>query len=180
MERNLSKEDQQTPVVPSPHAQLKPANRTGLRIFSGEMYQLGSCEVTGQDWLLQGENYSTLVSLCQGIVDVAYRRPRSSGHVRHIHEIVCITTCSKVNTGNCLWTFFIKVLLNSPATFHHDIYSLVFRLMPSLCNTRPFAALLHYKQQKTGQRKEKEKGEGLRMRLHISQNYCTHTNFLLY
>ena len=95
VERKLSKEDQRTPV-PSPHAQLEPANRTGLRMFSDEMYKLGSCEVTGQDWLLQGENYSTLVSLCQGIVDVAYRRPRSSGHVRHMHEIVCITTCSKL------------------------------------------------------------------------------------
>lgn len=107
VERKLSKEDRQTPVAPSP-AQLKPANKTGLRMFSGEMYQLGSREVTGQDWLLQGENYSTLVSLCKGIVDVAYRLPRSSGHVRHMH-VVCITACSKVNTGNCLWTFFIKV-----------------------------------------------------------------------
>lgn len=83
VERKLSKEDQQTP-----HAQLKLANKTGLRMFSGEMYQLGSHEVTGQDWLLQGENYSTLVSLCQGIVDVAYHLPRSSGHVRHMHVVV--------------------------------------------------------------------------------------------
>ena len=103
VERKLSKEDQQIP-----HAQLKPANKTGLRMFSGEMYQLGSREVTGQDWLLQGENYSTLVSLCQGIVDVAHHLPRSSSRVRHMH-VVCITACSKVNTGNCLWTFFIKV-----------------------------------------------------------------------
>ena len=97
VERKLSKQDQQTTVdgaTPSQCARLKPTNGSDLKMLSGEMYQLGSRKVTGQDWLLQGENYSALVSLCQGIVDVAYHRPRRSGHVRHIH----VTACSKVNT----------------------------------------------------------------------------------
>ena len=97
VERKLSKQDQQTTVdgaTPSQCARLKPANSSDLRMLSGEMYQLGPREVTGQDWLLRGENYSALVSLCQGIVDVAYHRPRRSGHVRHIH----VTACSEVNT----------------------------------------------------------------------------------
>lgn len=88
VERKLSKQDQQTTVdgtTTSDCARLKPTNSSDLRMLSGEMYQLGSREVTGQDWLLQGENYPTLVSLCQGIVDVAYHRPWRSGYVRHMH-----------------------------------------------------------------------------------------------
>ena len=90
MERKLSKQDQQLQVTvddatPSDCARLKPTNNSDWRMLSGEMYQLGSREVTGQDWLLRGENYPTLVSLCQGIVDVAYHRPWRSGYVRHMH-----------------------------------------------------------------------------------------------
>ena len=92
MERKLSKQDQQTAVddtTPSHCAPLKPTNSSDVGMLSGEKYQLGSREVTGQDWLLRGENYSALVSLCQGIVDVA---PMRSGHVRHMH----VKACSKV------------------------------------------------------------------------------------
>ena len=94
VERKLSKQDQQVTVdgtTPSDCARLKPTNSSDLRMLSGEMNQLGSREVTGQNWLLRGENNSTLVSLCQGIVDVAYHRPRRSGYVRHMH----VTACSK-------------------------------------------------------------------------------------
>ena len=95
VERKPSKKDQQVTVddaTPSDCARLKPTNSSDLRMLSGEMYQLGFREVTEQDWLLRGENYSALVSLCQGIVDVAYHRPRRSGYVRHMH----VTACSKI------------------------------------------------------------------------------------
>ena len=34
----------------------------------------GSCD----DWLMNEENYATFLSLCQGIVDVAYKQPKRS------------------------------------------------------------------------------------------------------
>ena len=96
METKLSKQDQQAAVgdtvygTPDHYMQLNSTNAIDLGTSSDENSQF---EFTGQclfgEWLMQGDNYP-LVSLCQGIVDVAYQQPRRMRQVGYWQSSSCM------------------------------------------------------------------------------------------
>lgn len=96
METKLLKQDQQAAVgdtvygTPDHYMQLNSTNAIDLGTSSDENSQF---EFTGQclfgEWLMQGDNYP-LVSLCQGIVDVAYQQPRRMRQVGYWQSSSCM------------------------------------------------------------------------------------------
>ena len=59
---------------------------SGSHDLDEEMEQHTACH--GIEWLIREENYSCMLSLCQGIVDMAFKQPKGSSAVNKVYRIM--------------------------------------------------------------------------------------------